>query len=554
MKQAKARWFLPVLLVIATSLAAQERNSVPLDHAAYDIIEMGVMRGVISPPPSARPWAEEVVKDKLWEIINYPAQVLTTREVNAATLALDSLEREAGLDLGRGRYRVEGGGFTVEAGLGWESGFSIEAPGASIASVNVAKLYAGGDIEDFASWNITLLGEFLYIGQGNHNVSPFFPCSYSKQWDGGVLSLRGPGGYSAWPVDPSLAGGFLAELNGVFFDQRLHLRLGRVRHDWGPGSNGASLFINAHARPFAAIEGTYSPLSWLGVSFLNGALEYFREDGQPPGGGPFTNMLSAVQVEFNPVKYVYFSLGGSAVWFRQVNPAAFSSLELRLPGLLKIWGSLFVDRLGSFSENFSVMNSNSYAWQAGFKTVIHWLPFAAFILRYTKVEPYCYANTYNGGGGESFSSSSAFASGGESLGYYMPPNSDELLVRMESRLLPELEAHIQFQMMRRGADYGYGRVPGSSLRDTLTDTGSAKYFLKDGVYRWDNVIKLGASCNVKIGAVPLAAYAEAGVVLTSFTINGSAGPGKEAEYESLDDSVYRARNGFVFSVGFRLFP
>ena len=552
MKQAKARWFLPVLLALSVSLAAQEHNSVPLGHAAYDIIAMGVMQGIISLPSSARPWSHAVVKEKLWGMINDPEQILSSEEMDTVSSVLESLEREAGLDLKGGRVRTEGDGFTVEAGLGWESFFSVEAPSGSLASVNMAKVYAGGDLSNFASWNVTLMGEFLYM-RGD-DVSPFFPWSYSKQWDGGVLSLRRSGDYFAWPVDPSLGGGFLVELNGAFFDRRLQLRLGRIRRDWGPESNGASLFINAHARPFAALEGTFSPLSWLGVSFLNGALEYFREDSEWPDRVPFVNMLSAAQVEFNPVKYVHFSLGGSAVWFRDINMAAFSNLELRLPGMLKIWGSLFVDQLGSFPKDFSVMSSNIYAYQAGVKTVMQWLPLAAFTLRYTKIEPYCYANTYNRGDDESISASSAFASGGESLGYYLPPNSDELLVRIESRLFPEVQAHIQFQMMRHGADYGDRPLPGSSLRDMLVDDDSTKFFLKDGVYRWDNVIKLGGSFNVMIGSMPLAIFAETGVVITRFTVNGTAGNGNLADYESLNDEVYSGRNGFIFSVGFKLFP
>ena len=410
---------MPVLLALSMGLAAQEHNSVPLDHPAYNVIAMGVMRGVISPPSSARPWSHTVVKEKLWEMISDPEQLLSSRETDTVSIVLESLEREIGFDPERGRYHVKGGDYTVEVGFGWESDFSVEAPSGSVASVNMAKVYAGGDLSDFVSWNVALMGGFLYIDGGipahwigrpeQGDISPFFPYSYSRQWDGGVLLLRRAAGYSAWPVDPALAGGFLAELNGVFFNQKLELRLGRIRRDWGPGSNGASLFINAHARPFAAIEGTYLPLPWLGVSFLNGALEHYREDSEWSGGdGPFANMLSAAQVELNPVQYVHFSLGGSAVWFKEINLAAFSSLELKLPGLLKIWGSLFVDRLDSFPENFTSMNSNSYAWQAGINTVMHWLPFAFFTLRYTKVEPYCYTNTYTGNGSESGFASNAF--------------------------------------------------------------------------------------------------------------------------------------------------
>ena len=108
--------------------------------------------------------------------------------------------------------------------------------------------------------------------------------------------------------------------------------------------------------------------------------------------------------------------------------------------------------------------------------------------------------------------------------------------------------------MRYGADYGYGAVGGSSLRDRLDNSRRNKYFLMDGVYRWDRVIRLGGDLNVRTGAMPLAVYAETGYSWTHFTINGSAGLGNEAEYEILiGDSVYRARSGFIFSVGLRLF-
>ena len=352
-----------------------------------------------------------------------------------------------------------------------------------------------------------------------------------------------------------MAGGFFAEFNGTFLDEQLQLRVGRIRRDWGPQANGVSLYMNAQARPFTAIEGTYSPFTWLNFSLMNGALEYYRGDSQWPDDAPFVNMISMAQVEFNPLRLLHFGLGGSAVWLNQVNTAFFANLELRLPGIVKIWGSLFADQLDSLVDNFNYMNSNNYAYQAGLKVLVHWLPFASFTLRYTKVEPYCYTSSYDRHEGLSIPSPSAFASGGESLGYYMPPNSDELLLRFESRPFPEIKAYVQFQMMRHGADFGYGAVPGSSLSDKLTDDSPInKYFLMDGVYRWDNVFKFGGSCSFRAGAIPLSVYAEMGFIGTSFTINGTAGVGNEGEYEKLNDDVYKARNGFIFSVGFKVFP
>jgi hypothetical protein len=552
-KQTKIRCLLLLLLMVAVRSGAQEHNAVPLNHTVYDIIEMGVMRGVILPPPVAKPWSLRIVKQKLWEMMHDPAQILSSQEMETVASALDSFDRIKGFDFKNGRYRTEGVNYTFETGFGWESVFSVGVFDPSLASINMAEVYTGGDISRSFSWNITALGEFLYIERKDHAIHSVFSYPFTKQWDGGVLSLRKPQTYVGWPDDPALAYGMEGEINGVFFDQRLQLRLGRLRHDWGHELNGTTLFLNAHSRPFTALEGTFSPLSWMNISVLNGALEHFRED-QWPKEGPFSGMLTAAQIEFNPFLYLHANMGGALVVSRgSVSPlgtapsaditpnmAFFVDLKFRLPGLLTIWGGIFVDRLDSSAEDFLSTNGNSYAFQAGIKSIVHWLPFAAFTLRYTKVEPYCY---------------SSFTSGGESLGYYLPPNSDELFIRLESMLFPDIKAHVQFQMIRSGVAYDYGAVAGSSWYDKLADTRSSKYFLNDGVYQWNHILKLGGSFNLKAGGIPLLVFAETGLALTSFTINGTAGAGNEAEFELLDDPEhYRNVNNFIFSVGFKLFP
>jgi len=529
------------LLVLMTNLDAQEYISVPLDNSAYDIIEMGVMRGIIKPPPSAKPWSVNVVRKKLWEMMDDPEEILSSKEAEMLEYAYESFASKEGLDLL----------------FSWESDFAVQAPDASISSVNLAKISAAGNLSEFVSWDLTVLGEFLYIERDESGVPSMFPYTMSKMWDGGVLSLRNAEAYFAWPEDPSLAFGLLGELSGVLFDKQLQFRLGRLRRDWGSGTSGSSLFMNAQAGgPFIAFEGVVSPLSWLDISFLTGITEFYQNENQWPDQDDsfFINLLSAVQFEFNPLRFIYFNIGGSVLWLHQVNLAAFANLELRVPGMLKVWGSIFVDRLDSSPNTSPVANGNSYAYQAGIKTVVRWLPFGAFTFRYTKVEPYCYTDSYDGYGGRRLPSMTAFVNRGESMGYYLPPNSDEFLFRLEAMFLSDLKAHIQFQILRHGADYGHGAVPGSSLIDRLTDAQSQKYFLEDGVYRWNNVIKLGGSFKFMAGTIPISVYAETGYVSTGFTINGGAGVGNAADYSSFSDSVYRSGDGFIFSVGFRLFP
>jgi hypothetical protein len=566
MKQTKTLCCFSVLLVLAAAIGAQQFNSVPLGHAAYDLIEMGSLRGIVTPPSLARPWPEYAVKEKLRSMLDASAGKLSLWEQNIVSSVLDSFKRKAGFNYDYGESAS--GTFTFEASLNWESFFSFKLPDFAVGSVNMAGLYASGDIGNFISWNCIILGGFLYIEQENlglheHSDSSLwtvktipssFPYTFTKQWDGGVLAPANTGSYTAWPDEFSFAYGFMPEVNAVFFDRRLELRLGRLRRDWGPVS-GSSLVMNAQARPFAALEGTLSPFPWLDISFLNGGLEYFREDDQWPNEGPVKNMFSLAQAEFTTGKYFYFDIGGSAVWPKQPNLAFHADLEFRLPNVFKIWGSLFIDRIDrseSFPDNFFLLDANAFAYQGGLKAVVNWLPLAAFTLRYTKIEPYCYANANSGGGW--FPSDSAYSSGGEALGFYLPPNSDELLVRLESMFLPQVRAYIQYQIIRHGVDYGYGAVDGSSLRDSLEDVNSIKYFLMDGVYQWNNVFKIGGTYRFKAAAIPSSIYMETGVVVRRFTINGKAGTGSEGDYEALSNDIYRPRTDFVFSFGFKLFP
>jgi len=133
-----------------------------------------------------------------------------------------------------------------------------------------------------------------------------------------------------------------------------------------------------------------------------------------------------------------------------------------------------------------------------------------------------------------------------------------VFLSIESRFAPGLKGFISFQIIRHGVDFGYGAVPGSSLRDRFDSSYPNKYFLKDGVYKWDNILKVGGEMAFKLSAKPCSFFAEAGLVNTHFTINGhdddgSTRIGYEADYESVNDSVYKPGNSFIFSLGFRLF-
>ena len=408
-----------------------------------------------------------------------------------------------------------------------------------------------------------------------YSIPAYFPYTFSKPWEAAIFPPASLGSYIAWPDTFSFFYEMFGEINASFFDNHLYLRFGRMRRDWGPGENGASLYLNAAARPLIAIEGTAIPFKWLRFSFLTGTPEYLNIGNQWTSADPYQNMLSMALLEIDTGRHFHLDFGSSAIFPKRPelgylfplasnffyqnnvgdfdNLAMYADMEFRF-SMLKIWGSLFVDEIRPAVGNFFILNRNMYAYQGGVKASVSWMPFGAFTLRYTKIEPYCYTHEYTQTPWHRVPIDTAYMNNGENLGSYLPPNSDELLIRMEAMPMPGLKANIQYQMIRHGVDWGYRRVPGSSIWDKIVKSDyTEKYFLRDGAYQWDHVIKLGGAYSLKTRNIPLSFFAETGIVITRFT-NSDADVGKEANYAAIDNAMYRAGTHFLMSLGFRVFP
>ena len=72
------------------------------------------------------------------------------------------------------------------------------------------------------------------------------------------------------------------------------------------------------------------------------------------------------------------------------NLALFTNLKLRYPGIGSVWGSFYLDEMNSLTAKIFEKTRCMFAYQAGGKANIPFLPFTSISLRYTKVEPYCY--------------------------------------------------------------------------------------------------------------------------------------------------------------------
>jgi hypothetical protein len=288
-------------------------------------------------------------------------------------------------------------------------------------------------------------------------------------------------------------------------------------------------------------------------------------------------------LQFRYKNYVFFDIIDSVVWpkrfelgyiaptisnfFYQNNVGDFDNmaitlnLKLQYPGLGNIWFSLFVDEM-KVDTNWWDLDRTMIAVQAGTNIQLPFLAFSSIRLSYTVVNPYCY--THNRNFNPWFGSlpmETSYTNNGVSLGYYIPPNSDELLFRFKTMPVQNLVTHLQYQMIRHGADYGSGEVDGSSLLSELDPEGRngsnpilKRFFLHDGAYQWMHIIKAGVEWNLP--NLPVALYGEAGINYSYFTNIGAEAnvTGSSHPYSVINTSEYPTSTGYIFQVGVKVFP
>ena len=431
------------------------------------------------------------------------------------------------------------------------------------------------------------------------------PYSYKKHWDGSVYYLHGgmnSAGLTGWPFETSCGFGMQGEIHGTFFNDLFSVGIGRYNREWGAMDTGSSLVLNQNAHPFFGVDTTVNLFKWLNFSALTGFLEfpnqnYINENAWYPRDDAgnkiedikdsffFHNLFSMAEFNFD-FTHVHFDFGSTVVYPNRFelgysfplvdrvvyqnnvgdydNLALFANLKGMLPGIGSIWGSVYIDEINALKTDALHNTRCMFAYQAGSKVNIPWLPFTVLSLRYSKIEPYCYTHeALDPEKNQPYYShyiSENYTNNGESLGYYLQPNSDEIFVKLETQPLPAASFSLQYQLIRHGVDWGSESniYSGSSIYSELPAgkygpgrNNLHKYFLKDGVYEWMNILALQASYDCKHFGIPLQFYGTVGYVHNWFTSIGSATPSKNAKYSKYSSDEYKEDRGVVLSLGIK---
>jgi hypothetical protein len=609
-------------LFLGSTVFTQTHASVSLESQIYYILEQAELRGLCPPLSGSRPYTQNTIITIIDDILYESGGMLNDTEYEVLQQYFDQYSNiKTGIDLQKGAYRNEvtiGNDIPLTFNLGTSlhiegsAGFYDSFFGNYLGAENWLGLSFNGDIGGNVTWAFNgevglikvpreKLGKYNTYYEGfpkegetdsqyaNREIDVYsqplahFPYSYKKRWDGSVHYLSDVNGFNSWPEVMSIGYNVLPEITSSLLDNKLIIRIGRISHEWGSTPYGSSLALNQMSRPFAAVEGEFNPASWLSFSSMTGFLEFFNSEGEKESGMTFQNAYSVTMVQLRYKNYLFLDLGETVVWPKRFelgylfplmsniiykgfigdfdNLGVFFNIKAQYPGIGNIWFSMFIDEVRPGS-NMSELDRNMFAWQTGANFSLPVLSFSSIKFSYTKVNPYCYTHNrnYNPWYRENLRMETSYTNNGVSLGYYIPPNSDEFLVRFQTMPGKDIQTHLQFQLIRHGADFGTSAVDGSNLLSELDPEGREgsipelkRFFLKDGAYQWLYIFKLGAEW--KMPNLPVTLFGEAGVNSFYFTdINdGTANDGKAHSYSRINVYPYIKTSGFTFKLGVRIF-
>ncbi len=323
--------------------------------------------------------------------------------------------------------------------------------------------------------------------------------------------------------------------------------------------------LSETAQPFTALEMYLRPVDFISLSSLTGVLEYYRETSIKGDAENFQNAFTAFMGEVFIGDYGYASLLSSAVWPKRFEPGYIIpgmipfinqnligdydnvqmgiGLGINIPQYASFYYNVFIDELNFTVDDFFHKDRNMYSYQTGLDVVIPNTPLVTFSFQYTKIEPYMYTHpgAYTPWYDENLLMEMNYVNHGESLGYYLPPNSDELKITGTAMPFWFLQTNLSYSLIRHGLD-----VDGSSLDDHhIYDTNDpdyeplnekTKYFLTDGTYEWIHSIGANAELDLRfVKDIPLSLNLGYTLSFTHHTepdtLNKSFKPVNNSEYK-----------------------
>ena len=229
-------------------------------------------------------------------------------------------------------------------------------------------------------------------------------------------------------------------------------------------------------------------------------------------------MFSIHRIELFPFDWLYLSPWESVVYAKRLelsyldplfpfffgqqlggdidNLALGGDVAVTIAPFARVYVSLFIDEISFVPlSTFFTRPNNQYAWQVGVKVPLPWPAWSLFVFQYTKIEPYTYTHYLQTVPQYTTPIDISYTNDGENIGYHLPPNSDEFLVRLSAHPAPRLSAMAQYQLIRHGTGLlSLGQIEGDINKPIdYSLSYPRKDFLHDGIYEWIHIARLDLS-------------------------------------------------------------
>lgn len=539
-------------LGLAGQAAAQGHLAVELQHPVYAAIEAAEMRGVVARLSSVKPYTSRQIAELLATMMGHP-EAFSSAEQGMIRRWFEEFSSGKGIE----DAILKDAGTGARVGLRFESTTRLDAGGywdlldgagtaepKDLWSFNSRIVpYIAGDP---VPW-LSLKGEagftFDKIEYNSANLKKglYLPYEFTKEWDANHIWFGEPR-YSLGDLEyPTLSYDIRQDIAAETDSGSLMVRFSRFRRDWGVGVGSFSL--SGTARPFVATEVQFQPSRYFAVTSLLGSLTNWQKGGQEsstaqklydrdgdgifePADGDYyyfsaiswQKMLGLQRMELFPFDWLALSATSTLVGAKRFEPGYMAPLlfsvmyqnqladidnlgvqidgKAIIPSIATLYGSFYADEMEitNLSELFTKAR-NMFALQGGAKIRLPGVPFGMLTAQYTKIEPFVYSHYPTWYPDYRMRVDTSYTQDGENLGYYLPPNSDELLVKLDAMPADGFRIGIRYAFVRHGdnpwSDWNAGlpRIYGDPYKymDYKKLTQYNKDFLHDGIYDYNHI-------------------------------------------------------------------
>ncbi len=507
-----------LLLVSSAAVFSQTNLAVDLGDPVYRIIELGELKGVLTRVSTVKPYSRSQVNTFLEKMLRMLDAFSPYEQGLIKKYTYAFMENPTGTTKPLASY--EKGETAVQAGISSQADFRLNPNSDGLWHLaSSLSPYIQGDLSKAFSY----YASFGFTAD-KVNMDNYAPYDFTKSWDAFHISFGTPRYSDGTLAYPTFSYNLYADLAASFFDNALMLKFSRYRRDWGMGEG--SLTLSGTARPFVGFEFDLRPVEWFSVSHLVGSLNDWTKEPTTAntGSGQITyqKLFALQRFEFFPADWLYLSAASTLVGAKRFELGYFSPLLFTLiyqnliamdwdnlsvqvdgaafiPGIGKIYASFMADEMELTSNPFTKPR-NMWAVQGGVKIAVPFIPLGSFTFQYTNIQPFVYAHFPSWYPDYRVQVDTSYTHDSENLGYHLPPNSDEFLIKLQSMPLWNLTTGIEYRLIRHGSHPSkaqsalviHGEVD-KWLDYSLMDSYPDKNFLKDGLYDYNHIVKLSGS-------------------------------------------------------------